>query len=898
MMNIGQKLKPKYYWIISFFLGALSMYLLLSYAQMLTTGKYIVLAGDSLQIFVSNIRMGFRNLMNGETIWYSFANCLGLNTSLNMAEKMFSPFNILYLIFYNADVNVITAAIIILKTGLAAAFFQLFAAKALKTKGLYSVIFSIFYSMCAFSVTYGIICYMWLDGIYMLPLVALAVHKAVYEKRFTLLTFSYSYIFIVQFYQGYMIGIFSLLYFILLLCTMKKEERITTVGKYVLGYVWSCISSVLISAVLWIPILYFLRGFYASDSTGFEPIGITALQVFNNLFWGESQDYYIAPYVYCGLPCLILLPFYFINKNIPARNRIVSGTLLVFFCLGCIFLPLFKLLHAFDAPDMWNYRFSFIISFILCAIACRQCEFVKELKWKILAGYGLFLVVFYLVEGRIEKLEIGSLSHNTSIGLLINVVCIGLWTLIVVLYLKLEHTGTDTDDEKRIEKQKKNRTGITMALVLLACAESITNGCVKLCSDSFQGALLREEYYYTWTDEMKAVTEAIGSLKDKKEFFRTVVLNDLNKNSDAFWGYNGISDFGTAENQTIRQFLQDMGLYTHVRRTSTTGITPPIEMLLSVKYNVRLFTDTEVAGIEAPPRIRENENYLPIGFMVYGESLSGLEYSDNVFENQNLTFKALSGFDDLYTPVSGEKVVYETYGMTISDDDLPIIMKEQEGANAVIRVNDTEDPVFMQISYDGPPEEITGVYYDVFENLSYSEENTAWIPFAVKLWQSENSHYISIHTLDNYPVMFETKGIYFYELNEERLNDIHAELEKEVLILDECKNGLVKGHISVSGEKKMLFTSIPYTDGWVAYANGKEIETVPVLNDTFLGICLPNAGEYDVELRYHCPGGKIGLVCCIIGLLLFLVQIMIQIKADKKPDSIIETEDTENSIRK
>ena len=58
------------------------------------------------------------NIRQGGNFWYSFACCMGLNLSLNMAEKAFSPFHLLYLIFPNGDVNTITAIIIILKTGL------------------------------------------------------------------------------------------------------------------------------------------------------------------------------------------------------------------------------------------------------------------------------------------------------------------------------------------------------------------------------------------------------------------------------------------------------------------------------------------------------------------------------------------------------------------------------------------------------------------------------------------------------------------------------------------------------------------------------------------------------------------------------------------------------------
>ena len=108
--SMAKKLNPKYYWVLSFILGAVSMYVMLSYAQMLSTGKYIILGGDSFSIFISNLRMYASNIRQGGNFWYSFACCMGLNLSLNMAEKAFSPFHLLYLIFPNGDVNTVRQA--------------------------------------------------------------------------------------------------------------------------------------------------------------------------------------------------------------------------------------------------------------------------------------------------------------------------------------------------------------------------------------------------------------------------------------------------------------------------------------------------------------------------------------------------------------------------------------------------------------------------------------------------------------------------------------------------------------------------------------------------------------------------------------------------------------------
>ena len=115
MERVLKKITPKYYWLISFAIGSLAMYMMLSYSQMLSTGKYAIIGGDAMEIYVPNIRMLLSSLRNGESIWYSFSTSMGYNTALSAAYELFSPFNILFLLFPKADVNIILAIIIILK---------------------------------------------------------------------------------------------------------------------------------------------------------------------------------------------------------------------------------------------------------------------------------------------------------------------------------------------------------------------------------------------------------------------------------------------------------------------------------------------------------------------------------------------------------------------------------------------------------------------------------------------------------------------------------------------------------------------------------------------------------------------------------------------------------------
>ncbi len=72
----------------------------------------------------------------------------------------------------------------------------------------------------------------------------------------------------------------------------------------------------------------------------------------------------------------------------------------------------------------------------------------------------------------------------------------------------------------------------------------------------------------------------------------------------------------------------------------------------------------------------------------------------------------------------------------------------------------------------------------------------------------------------------------------------------------------VRGEINVPGNR-YLQLSVPYSNGWSAYIDGKETETY-VANVMFLGIDIP-AGKHTVEIRYRTPGLTAGVILSLLG---------------------------------
>ncbi|MBZ2405592.1 YfhO family protein [Liquorilactobacillus hordei] len=70
-------------------------------------------------------------------------------------------------------------------------------------------------------------------------------------------------------------------------------------------------------------------------------------------------------------------------------------------------------------------------------------------------------------------------------------------------------------------------------------------------------------------------------------------------------------------------------------------------------------------------------------------------------------------------------------------------------------------------------------------------------------------------------------------------------------------------------KKGILTSSIPFSEGWKIYDNGKKLKTIKT-NTGFLGTQL-QAGSHDIHLIYSTPGLKAGKIISILGIILTIV---------------------------
>ena len=111
-----------------------------------------------------------------------------------------------------------------------------------------------------------------------------------------------------------------------------------------------------------------------------------------------------------------------------------------------------------------------------------------------------------------------------------------------------------------------------------------------------------------------------------------------------------------------------------------------------------------------------------------------------------------------------------------------------------------------------------------------------------------------------------------------------AALNEEPLLDEEITDGRIKGRVSLSGAKMMVF-SVPYAGGWTLLVDGEKRE-ISQANVMYQGVLLPE-GEHEIELFYRTPGLTVGIIIAIPAIFGWILLAVLERK--RRKSSLPET---------
>lgn len=151
---------------------------------------------------------------------------------------------------------------------------------------------------------------------------------------------------------------------------------------------------------------------------------------------------------------------------------------------------------------------------------------------------------------------------------------------------------------------------------------------------------------------------------------------------------------------------------------------------------------------------------------------------------------------------------------------------------------------------------------------------------------------------DTINIFFSKKGYYTFDslsLYAQPVESLNQNIsERGVECLENAKLGTdtISGQITVSG-KKLLCLSIPYSSGWHAYVDGKEVDALQV-NTMMTGVML-EAGKHKIVLEYANPALRLGAVCSGMGIFIFVILLLADWIKGKRKALSCGDDDVQNS---
>ena len=787
--------------LIIFFIAAL----LVGY---LPLGKYLLNIYDSF-VQYSGIVLEYKNMLLHGNIFYSWNAGLGFNFFGTMTYYLASPLNLLC-IFTNTQnypyfVSIMTYLRVFL-LGISMCFYL----DKRGTKKMYIILFSTIYALMGFTSTYYYN-YLWIDSIIALPLVIHGLDKLIGGKSPKFYIFSLAITIILNYYIGYMICIFSLIYFIYRAVIEKVDKNI------IKTFIISSILSGLMASIVIVPSFFALLTGKSSLYNKMKYAGITenAKVFFYTLTsgayaWGDQS--YGPAQVYTSILVLVLSIYYFFNKNFSKREKLATFMFLLFFYLSFSIKALNFAWQFFQQPIWWNSRFSFTFSFFMIITSIKTLESIDKTNFKISKKIIIFLIFTVLfILGKLMKTSYGGGDEiYTYIFLGFTILLFGemMFLLDKKIFLPIIISFTFLDlSLNTFNSLKENNRGHSV-LEYAELKKNLPNTIEKL------------------------------NRENDNNFYRFEMLNYYTANDGMYFNYHGINYSNSARNNKVIEMLKLLGI-NNIDNVHVTmrRFDPVFLSLFNIKYiygSVPYFNSIDEG-------LSENPYPLSIAFATNSD-IKNLSLSKNEFKNKNNIVSSLIGENlTLYKKITSDKFI--TSENVIKEDNY-FILKEDVN-NGEVTYSFVSDNNYLLI-----PSELNAVIF----------KNDEQIPF--------NDVYIELKKGDNVSITYKiyrktkNKEVYSYLLDLNEYENAMKKLSKDLMTARVYENGhILEGYIDVENND-YLFTTIEYESGMKIYVDGKEVKPDVIMN-ALVGFQI-DEGHHTIVIDYTPKGFILGV--CISGI--------------------------------
>ena len=851
-----------------------------------------------------------RDIVWGEgSLFYSFSRAMGGEFLGMYAYYLASPLSYIVALFPKHMMLEALYLMLILKCGLSGLTFCYYVSANKLTKNKPAqVMFSCMYALSA----YGIVMQhntMWFDNVILLPLVALGIEKVIKERKYKLFTISLALCVLSNFYIGYMVCIFTFVYFFFYYFSRSKKD-INPLGEK--GHLVRSISRVgifsiialAISACILLPAVYSLT----LGKNNFSDPNYTPTQKFDfldllTMMFPGSYDTVRPeglPIIYCGLPAVIFLPLFFISKKFKTREKIASALFIAFFIISLNLSTLDIFWHGMQKPNWLNYRYSFMLCFFILVLGVKIFDKIRSINKNAVIVICSAVAVLLLF---LQKMEYENIPDFACV-----------WFSLI--FLLIYAIGIP------LTAKSKYRITATMILCVLVCLELFISGLLGLVALDDDVVISSYNSYHNFIDKIQPI---IDEVKESDDSFYRMEKNDHRKVNDPMaLGIRGFSNSTSTLNEDTITFLNKMGLASKSHWTKYVGATPVFDSLFGIKYLIAKSDDDTVSELyqlylsdsKYSYNAYENPYVLPIAYGVNSaiKDIALIDPNDQLEKGADPVLVP-EGYLDVATPFErynaiitamlGEDEIIEVFKPVKDVDYTMTNIKETFGVGeGYTKYAKIDKNIEAKLTYKFTTA-AQGEYYCYFPS-DYPREVKLTLNNKGSLGTFYGNETHRIVKLDTYDVNSDinlsltmTKDdlyiladeYYFYYLDEEVFKDAMTRLASSTFEIEKYTEDSFEGTITVTYDTQTVFTSIPYDEGWQVYVDGKKTEIYESL-DALVAFDL-TPGTHTLKMVYRSSAMTTGFTFTAIGIVLFVLIVVFEKQLKKIYEHIMPEDDAD-----
>ena len=809
--------------------------IVLALCRLYPFGNGALASSDGVQQYLGFYEFFRNTLRAGDDFSYSFSFVLGGNASGLFGYYLGSPLYLLFALFPERQLFLALHLVIYLKLLLAGLCFCAWAGSRGRGNSWLRIGLSVSYAFIGYNVTfYSLLS--WLDAVALLPLVAMGLERLVREGKPFLYLFVLGLTVTINYYVGFAVCLACVLMYAALLLADERGIQ-TALRRTVVPFALASLLAGALSAWMLLP---------AAKSTGngrMESLlsGLQSMEVnfgvgalLEKLFTGTTTDmqfFYGLPTIFVGVLPLLLVALFFGNPGIRKRDKFLAAGVLL--CLLFSFQNSFlnRIWHCLTVNRMFNYRYSFVFSYFLLAIAWISVLHLPELDRKSLIRSGLalaLLIVFVFWNGV-------SLGSAATVAFDIALLLCGFFLL---------YEG--------LPKKRLAALGLALLMGLNCLANMFLSVSNIRKSDTFMQTQYDE--YELYRDSVKLAMKGVdssGALYRMEKVERKTLCDNIS------FGIPGVTNFASTVDEKTLQFCEEMGLPRFTAWAAySTGVPASVDSLLGIRY---LLSEEALQGVRgdyadqtAEPgaiSLYENPYALPLlasAREVFSpEELHSLDLQNKIWRSMTHSEGNMLVSAELADASESEGARYWSFAAQVSGEAYLHLSSLTEDYDYPLKSltiklwrTGQEDPILL------PLEDFTYSY-----SLGHFEQGEIFT-LEISTWEPK--------------LLRQLGDIRVYSEDVQVLRTAVEEIQSRPMQVTKHASSFLSAQFETTEEMPYIVTTIPFDTGWEVLVDGTPVQSVE--NWGAMLAFRTEPGTHTAELRYHVPGRTVGMAISLAGL--------------------------------